>query len=175
LFQEGFAISGKEFRSRQSVGRWAGAAGLRSRAATFRAASLDKKNGRRRGDGQGWGRPGGARKAAVPQFLLSHLGPPRFVPGGPSAFRTPSVNYDTQRCANRLTLPGVFSLDWDPSPMAGPFLRSAVRRPRVAPASPSGVRFILNACPALRKPPNQTCAGGLPRVVRGAIQAETTV
>jgi hypothetical protein len=40
LFQEGFAISGKEFRSRQSVGRWAGAARLRSRAATFRAASL---------------------------------------------------------------------------------------------------------------------------------------
>jgi hypothetical protein len=31
LFQEGFAISGKEFRSRQSVGRWAGAAVLRSR------------------------------------------------------------------------------------------------------------------------------------------------
>jgi hypothetical protein len=66
LFQEGFAISGKEFRSRQSVGRWAGAAGLRSRAATFMAASLDKKNGRRRGDGQGWGRPGGLEKPPSP-------------------------------------------------------------------------------------------------------------
>jgi hypothetical protein len=31
LFQEGFAISGKEFRSRQSVGGWAGVAGLRFR------------------------------------------------------------------------------------------------------------------------------------------------
>ncbi len=32
LFREGFAVSGKEFRSRQSVGRRAGVVGLRSRA-----------------------------------------------------------------------------------------------------------------------------------------------
>jgi hypothetical protein len=47
LFQEGFAVSGKEFRSRQSVGRWVGVPEVRSRAARHKRGGgrrLSKKN-----------------------------------------------------------------------------------------------------------------------------------
>ena len=56
------------------------------------------------------------------------------------------VNYDTQRCRESTYLAKRFLPDWDPSPMAGSFLRSAIHRclPLSSRVHPTAWADLLN-------------------------------
>jgi hypothetical protein len=83
-----------------------------------------------------------------PSKEINPYGPPRFVPGGPISFMGESFPLP------RIDLLCRFSLDRDPPPMTGPFLRSA--RPRAAlPDSPMRWRRSAGTPGARRPNPHQ--------------------
>jgi hypothetical protein len=88
-----------------------------------------------------------------PSKEINPYGPPRFVPGGPISFMGESFPLP------RIDLLCRFSLDCDPPPMTGPFLRSARPRPRCRTRPCAGADR-----PALRGPAGQTRTSGVPRV-----------